>query len=397
MADDFHIQLNGQDLTRLRIRLTLYGAWVGECIHSDPSLVPSVGDTASIVFASQTFAGTVARVATLQDLSYDTLIVGGGGGLSVSLPVLQLVGPTVGLVLDQALRDGGSLESLSATVDASLLATQLQSWRRPFRTLGRELDAICAALPSGTSWRILSDGTLWLGTEPDTTIQAVVQDYDVMSWDASAGCVIIAAEDPTVLPGESWPDITGTIGTVVHNVTKDATRTELYLASPGDREVGAFDALLQQPDMLALYVYKVLSQNGDGTLELRSTDARLPDLSRCPVRYGIPGTTGAIPAGCIAVVGFAGGNSEDPYVASWASGTATNLAVQVGTLLELGASPAASFVSLSDLVAGQLTAVAASIANIAAAVNAIVPGSVTVIYGTTTPVGSTAATKVKAT
>lgn len=393
---DFHIQLNDNDLSRLRLRLTMYGAWVGECVHSDPSLVPSVGDSASVVLASQTFVGTVVRVATLEDMSYDTLIVGGGGGLSTLLGPLQLVAPSVSDVLSAAL--SGTGESLSSTVLPSVLQTQLQSWRRPSRTLGRELDAVCAALPSGSTWRILRDGTVWVGQDPEAgTGQAVVQDYDVMSWDASQGLVVIAAEDPTVIPGQTWPDVPGVIGTVVHDVTPDATRSELYVADPEDREVGTFDALLPQPDMLAFYPYRVLSQNADGTLELKTTDQRLPDLSRCPVRYGIPGTTGTIPSGSIVVVGFAGGNSQDPYVASWSSGTATNLAVQAGTLLELGSSPATSFVSLSSLVAGQLSAISASIVNIAAAVNTLAPGSVTVIYGVTTPVGSTAATKVKAT
>lgn len=331
MASEFHISLNDQDLTRLRLRLTLYGAWVAECVHSDPSVVPSVGDPASITLASsQMFVGTVARVAALQDQSYDTLVVGGGGGLSTSLPVLQLVGPTVGLVLDQAFRDGSSLESLSSTVDASLLSTQLQSWRRPVRTLGRELDAVCSSLSTGTSWRVLSDGTVWIGTVPPSTpVQAVVQDYDVMSWDASQGLVVIAAEDPTVLPGQSWPDVPGTIGTVIHDVTAERTRSELYLSSPGDREVGALDRLFPDTDLLASYQYRVLSPNGDGTLELRSTDTRLPDLSRVPVRFGIPGTTAVIPSGNVVMVGFGAGGSSDPYVASWVSGNATDLTVQV--------------------------------------------------------------------
>lgn len=244
---------------------------------------------------------------------------------------------------------------------------------------------------------MLRDGTVWVGSDPETPIQAVVQDYDVMSWDASQGLVVIASEDPTVLPGQFWPDA-GVVGTVIHNVTSDATRSELYVVSPGDREVGAFDSLLPQPDLLALYVYKVLSQNADGTLELRTTDQRLPDLSRCPVRYGIPGTSGTIPAGCFVVVGFAGGNSQDPYVASWSSGTATNLAVQVGTLLELGNSPASSFVSLAtqtDADFNQLKATLSSWVPVPGDGGNALKVLLTALFATGWPT-STAATKVKA-
>jgi len=307
----------------------------------------------------------------LEDMSYDTLVVGGAGGLSTQLEPTQFVSPFMSDVISSALLGTG--EVLSSDTSTALLQTQIASWRRPARTLGRELDAICEALGADTTWRVLSDGTLWVGNEPETPIPADVQDYDVMSWDASQGMTVIASEDPTVLPGQSWSEVVaGIVGTVIHNVTADATRTELYVSDPGDREVGSFDSLLPQPDMLAFYQYKVLSQNGDGTLELRTLDQRLPDLSRCPVRYGIPGTSGTIPAGCFVVVGFAGGNSQDPYVASWSSGMATNLAIQVGTLLELGSSPATSFVSLSSLVSAQLTAISASIINIAAAMNTLV-------------------------
>ena len=393
---DYHIQLNNNDLSRLRLRLPLYGAWVGECVHSDPTMVPSVGDTATIVLASQTFVGTVVRVSTLEDMSYDTLVVGGGGGLSLRLEPLQLVAPLVSSVISSALLNTG--EGLSSTTSTSLLQTQVASWRRPTRTLGRELDAICEALGVGTSWRVLSDGSVRIGTEPETPTPANVQDYDTMSWDAAQGVVVIASEDPTVLPGENWPDF-GMIGAVIHNITPEETRTEIYTADPWDREVGAFDSLLPQLDMLAFYQYKVLSQNSDGTLELRTLDQRLPDLSRCPARYGIPGTSGTIPSGCLVVVGFAGGNSQDPYVASWVSGTATNLTIRASTLLELGSSPATSFVSLASITDADLNQLKATLVSWTP-----VPGDggtalktlLTTLFSTGWPT-STAATKVKAT
>lgn len=392
------VSLNDNDLALLRVRLPLYGAWTAEATHGDPSVVPVVGAAAVVTLESQTFVGTVVRVSSLGDMSWDTLVVGGAGRLGALLAPTQFVGPTVGLVLDRALLEAG--ETRSPDISPALLARSLQSWRRPERTLGRELDALVSELGGDVTWRITPDGLVWLGE--DTWEDAQVDDYDVMLWDAAAGLVRIGAENPTVSPGQTWSEA-GRVGTVIHLVTADNTRSDLYLVEAGsdrgDREAGAFDALLGRPDLLAFYQYVVVSQNGDGSLELRSTDARLPDLSRVPVRFGAPGMSVTIPAGRTVMVGFAGGVETDPYVSSWLTGNPTTAAWQVDTTLDLGSSPATGFVSLASLTATELGKIAASIANIATAVNALAPGSVTIIYGTTPgyTVGSTATTKVKAT
>lgn len=392
------ISLNGNDLSSLRLRLPLYGAWTAEVVHGDPEAIPATGTPAVVTLESQVFVGTVVRVSNLGDMSWDTLIVGGAGGLARVLPPTQFVGPSVGLVLQQALFEAG--ETADPLIDAALLARLLPSWRRPQRTLGRELDAIVQSLGGETTWRVNPEGQIWIGT--DTWSDAQVDDYDVMRWDANAGLITIAAEDPTVLPGQVWPDL-GRIGTVVQLVQAQRTRTDLYVVESGsvqgDRDAGAFDALLGAPDLLAFWPYITVSQNADGTLDLRSTDARLPDLSRVPIRFGAPGMSVTVPSGRTVIVGFAGGVETDPYVSSWQTGAPTTAAWQVGTLLELGASPAAGFVSRADLAGLEYTKIAASIANIATAVNTLSPGSVTIIYGTTPgyTVGSTAATKVKVT
>jgi hypothetical protein len=389
------ISLNGYDLMALRLRLHLYGAWVADCTHANPEQTPTAGSPATISLESQTFVGTVVRVSNLGDLSWDTLVVAGHGGLSKLLPVAQFVSPTVGLILQDAVSLCG--ESLSPTIDPAFLSRPLQSWRRPIRELGRELDAICSELSGDGSivWRVLPDGTIWLGV--NLWVEAVVENYDIMSWGAQDGCVEIGAEDPTVSPGQTFNGV-GRIGTVIHQVNAEETRSQMFLvgAYPGDKEAGAFDALLPQIDLLAFYQYQVLSQNADGTLELKSTDTRLPNLSRVPTRFGIPGISAAVSSGGVVLVGFGAGGSDDPYVASWITQTPTSATWSVGSTLELGGSPATSYVALSSLTAGQLSAISASIINIAAAVNVLAPGSVTNIYGITTPIGSVAATKVKA-
>ncbi len=343
-----YLTLNGYDLERACITLPRYGAWTADVEHLDTSAV-EVGGAATLVFGSQTFIGTVVRVQSNEAPGFDTRIVGGAGGLSTLLSPRQFQNPTARNVLDAALSDGG--ETLSTTADTTALTKSLPRWERSQRTLGQELDAIAAAV--GLEWRVLIDGTIWLGTPSWSA--ASVADYDVMELNADRALLLIAAEDPTVLPGQALEGIRA--GLVIHRIEPEGTRTEIYADSGTDRAVGMLDALIRrgQPvDLHAFYKFQVLSQNADKTLELRTLDSRLSDISKVPMRFGIPGALADIPAGHVVMVGFASGNEQDPYVANWASGTPTSVAFPVGSLLHLGASAGADFVALAGAVLTEL-------------------------------------------
>ena len=68
-------------------------------------------------------------------------------------------------------------------------------------------------------------------------------------------------------------------------------------------------------DYLALYPCKVLSQNGDGTLELQPEDSRLPGLSKVPIRIGVPGVDVKVEGGAKVLLGFAEGDPRVPFAA----------------------------------------------------------------------------------
>lgn len=354
-----YLTLNGALLTKATIRIPLVGAWVADVEHmTEPEV--GVGDAVSLVFGGQTFVGTVHRVQSGFGSGYDARIVGGSGGLSTVLDPEQYMSPTVGQVLRDAVSDAG--ETLSGTISADTLATPLRAWARRSQTLGEALDSLSGLL--GLRWRVLLDGTIWLGSDPGTA--AALTDYEMISEDAG-GCVIIAAEEPTILPGEAFVDsffgLSFTVGEVRHVVDELKVRTELLSTEAIGRGASMLDALIRRAaprDLYACYEYEVISQTGD-LLELRSQDARLPGLSKVPYRPATPGMSYTVPAGARCLVGFRDGSPQQPYIASWVSGTPSTVSMPVSSLIHLGATTGADFVALAALVEAELSTLKAAI------------------------------------
>jgi hypothetical protein len=98
-----------------------------------------------------------------------------------------------------------------------------------------------------------------------------------------------------------------------------------------DRAKAAFEALvrgvLPDLDFLARYPARVVKQNGDGTLELIPDDARIPGMSKVPIRYGVPGIRATVAPGARVLLGFAGGNRDAPEAELWESASVLKLEV----------------------------------------------------------------------
>lgn len=392
-----YLELSGAPLHRAVIQLPLQGAWVADVEHIEAPTV-AVGDEVTLTLGSQSWVGTVYRVDPGEGRRWDTRIVGGGGGLSTVLAPRQYRSPPASLVVQDALVEAG--EAVEAATLARLATSVQPAWVRRAETAAQLLDEVAAIL--SYRWRVLPSGAVWLGVDAGTL---ATFDSDLIETGAASGVSVVAALEPTVSPGQTWRNPqTGaiiTVGAVIHRVDEQSTRTEIYALSGSGRLGEALSGVAARaapPDLFACYEYTVVVQNGDGTLELRSGAPGLPDLSKVVSTPGAPGETFTVPAGARCMVAFPGGRANAvPQVQAWVSSTPISHSIPVTSLLHLGATAAADFVTLDALVQGQLTAIAASISNIAAAVNAIVPGSVTIIYGSTAPIGPTAATRVKAT
>lgn len=88
-----------------------------------------------------------------------------------------------------------------------------------------------------------------------------------------------------------------------------------------DRYKAALESLVTRItgryDFAIPYACAVISQNGDGTLELKPDSSAMPGLSNVPIRYGSPGVTATVSAGARCIVAFENADPSRPVVVGW--------------------------------------------------------------------------------
>jgi len=192
------------------------------------------------------------------------------------------------------------------------------------RQLAEELEAV---------WRVLPDGEIWIGQE---SWPEVSPERDLISEDPRGEFAEFGTDSPTLLPGTVLDG--KRVSVVEHRIEPESVRTLVWYeseeaADDGDQMTRAISAIVQgltaHVDYYALYPAKVVSQNDDGTLELRPDDTRLPGLSKIPIRYGIPGLTAKVAAGARILLGFEGGNPHSPIATLWESASVTEIQLSI--------------------------------------------------------------------
>jgi hypothetical protein len=263
------------------------------------------------------FRGTVKPARSGQHAGRTHLrVIGGAGGLETMLgPRNYAAGVTrYRTLVADVLRDSG--EVLSEESDTTILDTQLSGWHRTECSGRQALDQITAK--AGCSWRVLRDGTVWIGNDgwPDTTPSGVVLDVH-----HGEGIVLSAPDQPDAVPGQV---VEGhRIVQVVHRLDARGLRTEHHANSM--RLVR--DKLLE-PAMVAIdysrrYPCKVVSQNANGTLQVMPDDDKIrgSGLDHCEIYVGLPGTKLKVPNGAECLVAFKAGDPSRAYVDGWLQGT----------------------------------------------------------------------------
>jgi hypothetical protein len=309
---------------RARVAMPREGAWVADvevertALLAGPVTLRTFDDRLRLV-------GTIVRAGVERDTLH-AHIVGGGGGLDIVVaPQAYRFVPARTIFRDLLAAAG---EQLSTAADDAVLATNVPYWTREAGPCSVGLTRLCTALD--VSWRVLADGSVWVGR--DTWPEIAPFAFDLLEDAPSEGRQILGVEAPSLLPGSS---LSGRhVALVMHSVGDGAARTEVWFEREGKESGRLFDGLRRwlrkataRMDTLALYPARVVSQNADGTLEVKPDSDRLPGLSRVRIKAGLPGVLVRVASGARVVIAFEEGDPRLPVATLWEDAKLTDLRI----------------------------------------------------------------------
>ena len=194
------------------VELPRTGIWLADLKLLDQD-VPSGRVVATM--GGVAMPATVA-VAELVNGIIDLRIVGGAGGLGNTARAKHYHRPLARHVLDDLMRDAG--EILSPTCTPDTVSTPLEAWTTLALPTGAILAALCAVL--ACNWRVLPDGTVWIGVETWPDSAAVFRSIET---DGANATKILGTDEPAVWPGT----LLG--GRRVDSVTYDVGRNRTHV------------------------------------------------------------------------------------------------------------------------------------------------------------------------
>lgn len=281
--------VDGEASIEATIELPRSGAWTIDAgLASDVELT---GKVQVNIDDKYTMLGTVVRTGQWQNIEH-VRIVGGAGGLSNIAKPQHYTAATVGVVLGDLLRQAG--ETLSPTSDAATLAARVKSWTTNAIPTGTLIARLLETAAPATTWRVLLDGTVWVGSEtwPDCGLIEDT-DYSVLSRDTVNLTATLGVETPRLLPGTT---IGGNkVARVQHLLGSPTTRT--IATFEGSKPAGVdrmraamagFVKNVNPVDYSAMCWATVIQQRGN-TIDVQPIDAGKASMAGVKLYGGIPG------------------------------------------------------------------------------------------------------------
>lgn len=203
-----------RSVTAGQVYLPRTGVWLADLRVDERAELP---DRVTLNLGSVAMPAAVVKAELIGGMT-EARIVGGAGGLGDTARPKHYHAPLARHVLVDLLRDAG--ETLSATAGQDALGKSLEAWTTLALPVGSMLAALCQVIGNDTNWRVLADGTVWIGTEawPDSGVDA-----RSIEADGANGASIVGTDIPQLWPG------TVLAGRRVDQVTHDleANRTKM--------------------------------------------------------------------------------------------------------------------------------------------------------------------------
>jgi hypothetical protein len=167
---------------------------------------------------------------------------------------------------------------------------------QPATTLGLVADAF------GLGWRVLADGSVWLGVE--TWPEAAPADYAFQAdQDPDARTISVAPNRATLAPGMTV--LGQRIVRVTYTVGGNALRAKLLYGDTDRDEFAAVVRSVLPPDVYAgTFGATVVVQHDDDSIDVTVDDRRIPELRRIAFRPGLVGARVLLASGTRVRVAF---------------------------------------------------------------------------------------------
>jgi hypothetical protein len=333
------VTANGVTVIEGTIVRPLVGVWIAD-LKIDQAGGSGFGPGTQVTIASEggySIVGVVDPNRTGDFLdSMHVRILGGGGGMAKTASTRSYSQGTFARdVINGFMTDAG--EELSSTADAGMLGTSLNGWSVMGKTINWNLRALLRIVAPSMNWRILADGTLWIGTEMWPSASGT---FDAIDQDPADGSYVLGVEAPFVVPGTNIDGV-GHINRCVDVITAGRLRTHVFVDLPSEGVRGANAAVarmvtqaLAGVDYYASYVCQVVAQSADlTTVDVSPVGARnqqlLGGLQHVPLR-GVTGIQPQIVAGATVLLGWDGGNPSAPYALGGLGGDSVTSMVIAG-------------------------------------------------------------------
>lgn len=323
------VTFDSRPCVRASVFLPRIGAWTADVESDDPAVPAS--PALLVLDGALTLRGSVVRSGVEAD-RWRGRIVGGAGGLHRDLSPAALRDTTLASVLSEVALAAG--ETLASGVAPQGVAAR---WHRVAAPAAHAVADVARA--AGLAWRVLADGTLWMGAETWPPHRPL--DVDLVDWRPELGRLELAGSTLGILPGQTLTvrEITLRVGAVEHHAAREGLRTVVLAeldVRPAGRMLDALSRLVasltRRVDYLAHYPARAVQQRADGTLDLVPDDPRVPSCQAVPIRYGVPGLRAEVPAGARVTLTYEGGDPSRPVATLWDTTTVTTLKVNGSTV-----------------------------------------------------------------
>ncbi len=213
--------INGSDVVKATIWMPRVGPWHMDAVLDTPN--PPTGNLVLTIDGGLLLRGTAFQSGPWLQTTYLRMVAGADGLRKTTRPKFYQ-GTSARIVLMDLLSTAG--ETLSATADASILSRALTSWTTIQQSVGNAVAVLAKAL--GASWRMLADGTLWIGVEtwPDS---GLVDGVDFVDIDEAPHemRIELGVVSPRLLPGTTISS--RHVSFVEHVIESESMRTHVML------------------------------------------------------------------------------------------------------------------------------------------------------------------------